>query len=81
MSSSASLPKLPFFQRAHAAAQKNPRKPAIIDTRTNKEHTYVDLLHDAQQFREKLLSASGDGDDLNEARVAALVPNGCASQR
>jgi hypothetical protein len=81
-SSSTPLPNIPFFQRAHAAAQKNPRKPAIIDTRTNKEHTYIDLLHDAQSFKEKLLatatSASSDS-DLNEARVAALVPNGCES--
>ena len=71
---SAPLPNLPFFQRAHAAALKNPSKPAIIDARTNKEHTYVDLLKDASQFREKIAKGS---EDIQQARVAALVPNGC----
>lgn len=70
------LPNLTFFQRAHAAALKNPSKPAIIDARTGKDHTYVDLLKDAAAFRDKI---SKGEQDINEARVAALVPNGCAS--
>ena len=69
------LPKLPFFQRAHAAAKKDPKKLAIIDTRTGKSHTYVNLLKDAQAFRKKLNTSSGA--DLQEARVASLIPNGC----
>lgn len=75
----ASLPNLPFFQRAHAAAKKDPKKPAIIDTRTNKTHTYVDLLKDAQAFRQKLVGENGPS-DLKEERIAALVPNGCELQ-
>ena len=75
MAASLPLPKLPFLERAHAAARKNPEKPAIIDRRTGKKHTYSDLLRDANEFKAKLLS---DGqDDLKEARVAALIPNGC----
>lgn len=70
------LPNLTFFQRAHAAALKNPSKPAIIDARTNKQHAYVDLMKDASQFREKIAKGS---DDIQQARVAALVPNGCKS--
>ena len=69
------LPNLTFFQRAHAAAKKNPKKPAIIDGRTGKSHTYADLLNDTSHFSHKLLA--GQGNDIKEARVAALVPNGC----
>lgn len=74
MAPSKPLPNLAFFQRAHAAAVKNPSKPAIIDARTGKEHTYVDLLKDAANFRSKI---SKGEDDIKEARVAALIPNGC----
>jgi len=70
----ANLPKLPFFERAHAAATKNSDKPAIIDSRTGKSHTYADLLRDANAFKAKLLSNGKQ--DLKEARVAALIPNG-----
>ena len=73
--SMANLPKLPFFERAHAAATKNSDKPAIIDGRTGKCHTYADLLRDANAFKAKLLT-NGE-QDLKEARVAALIPNGC----
>ena len=72
---SQAFPAVPFFQRAHAAATKNPGKPAIIDGRTGKKHTYADLLRDAASFRAKLLP-NGET-DLKEARIAALVPNGC----
>lgn len=71
------LPNIPFLARAHAAAKKNPTKPAIIDTRTGKSHTYVDLLKDAQDFRAKLVDEDKGETDLKEARVAALIPNGC----
>lgn len=69
------LPNLTFFSKAHAAALKNPSKPAIIDARTGKQHTYVDLLKDAAAFRDKI---SKGEEDIKEARVAALIPNGCA---
>lgn len=73
----AELPAIPFLIRARAHAEKNPDKPAIVDGRTGKEHTYADLLRDAAAFREQLLSNSAPGTtDLAEARVAALVPNG-----
>ena len=78
----AELPAIPFLVRARVHAEKNPDKPAIVDGRTGKEHTYADLLRDAAAFREQLLSNSTPGTtDLAEARVAALVPNGCKAHK
>lgn len=34
----------------------------------------MDLLKDASSFRDKIAKGK---EDINEARVAALVPNGC----
>jgi acyl-CoA synthetase (AMP-forming)/AMP-acid ligase II len=79
---SAELPAIPFLICARAAAEKNPDKPAIVDGRTRKEHTYADLLRDATTFREQLFSNLAPGTtDLAEARVAALVPNGCKAHK
>lgn len=69
------LPNIPFFKIAHDAALKSPQKPAIIDQRTGNHHTYADLLRDALAFRSQI---ARDGEhDLQEARVAALIPKGC----
>lgn len=75
--STPTLPRLPFFEKAVRAARATPSKPAIIDTRTGREHTYSDLLRDAHAFRGSLVGAEEHAEDLKEARVAALIPNGC----
>ncbi|KAL4782124.1 hypothetical protein BJX76DRAFT_333442 [Aspergillus varians] len=72
------LPSLPLFLAARKHAQSNPDKIAVIDATKGQEFTFAQLLADAAALKkhilEKLdLTSTGD---LQERRVAFLVPNG-----
>ncbi|RUS32694.1 hypothetical protein BC938DRAFT_474571 [Jimgerdemannia flammicorona] len=71
---SPALPSLLLFNLAshHAKVQLN-SKPAVVDRRTGNQHSYQDLVADVARLRLTLLDGK---DDLNEARIAFLFPNG-----
>src|SRR5579859_6824131 len=76
------LPSLPLFNRALIHATSEPyKKIAIIDRKTGTEHTYFDLLCDVALFRARILREANAYnkniiDDLQEARIAFICPNG-----
>ncbi|KAL4957304.1 hypothetical protein BDW69DRAFT_156640 [Aspergillus filifer] len=73
-----SLPSLPLFLEAKKHALANPDKIAVIDTTFAQQFTFAQLLSDAASLKKRILeelSLTGTG-DLEERRVAFLVPNG-----
>ncbi|KAL4925133.1 acyl-CoA synthetase [Aspergillus undulatus] len=73
-----SLPSLPLFLEAKKHALANPDKIAIIDTTKGQQFTFAQLLSDAAALKKRILeelSLTSTG-DLEERRVAFLVPNG-----
>ncbi|KAL2827530.1 hypothetical protein BDW59DRAFT_55502 [Aspergillus cavernicola] len=74
----AALPSLPLFLEARKHAQANPDKIAIIDTTKGQQFTFGQLLTDAAALKQRILGElclTSKG-DLEERRVAFLVPNG-----
>ncbi|KAL2822955.1 hypothetical protein BJX63DRAFT_375929 [Aspergillus granulosus] len=74
----ATLPSLPLFLEARKHASANPNKLAVIDTTKGQQFTFVQLLADAAALKKRILEEldlTGTG-DLEERRVAYLVPNG-----
>ncbi|KAL2840869.1 hypothetical protein BJY01DRAFT_236572 [Aspergillus pseudoustus] len=74
----AALPSLPLFLEARKHAQVNLNKIAVIDTTKGQQFTYIQLLADAAALKKRILeeldlTSTGD---LEERRIAYLVPNG-----
>ncbi|KAL4907176.1 hypothetical protein BDW74DRAFT_121814 [Aspergillus multicolor] len=72
------LPSLPLFLEAKKHAVANPDKVAVIDTAKGQQFTFAQLLADAAALKKRILeqldlTSTGD---LEERRVAFLVPNG-----
>ncbi|CAG8499669.1 7519_t:CDS:10 [Cetraspora pellucida] len=72
------LPNLPLFtQILHHAEIQRKHKPAIIDVKAGTSHSYRHLVSDIVELRKRLLKNAGTSvEDLKEARVAFLCPNG-----
>lgn len=72
------LPSLPLFLAAQQHAHNDPEKVAIIDTTKQQSFTFTQLLEDAAALRKHILDVLGltAAGDLNERRIAFLVPNG-----
>ncbi|KAL4891518.1 hypothetical protein BDV59DRAFT_208950 [Aspergillus ambiguus] len=73
-----SVPSLPLFLQAKCHAEENPQKIAVIDTTKTQQFTYSQLLTDTAALKQRLLQELHvpDGDDLDERRIAFLIPNG-----
>jgi acyl-CoA synthetase (AMP-forming)/AMP-acid ligase II len=73
-----SIPSLPLFVAAKETATANPDKVAVIDKSKEESFTYRQLLADVSKFKRVLLKQLGleTVADLDEKRVAFLVPNG-----
>jgi len=71
------IPSLPIFVAAEQHA-RNPEKIAVIDTTKQQSFTFVQLLADAAGLRKRILEELGlaSSGDLEERRIAFLVPNG-----
>jgi Acyl-CoA synthetases (AMP-forming)/AMP-acid ligases II len=70
------IPSLPLFVAAEQHARQNPEKIAVIDTTKQQSFTFVQLLADAAALRKRILEQLGLTADLEERRIAFLVPNG-----
>ncbi|KAJ5184081.1 hypothetical protein N7492_001697 [Penicillium capsulatum] len=72
------VPSLPIFVAAQQHAQNDPEKVAVIDATKQQSFTYVQLLEDAAALRKHILEQVGltAAGDLDERRIAHLVPNG-----
>ncbi|KAJ5813200.1 AMP-dependent synthetase/ligase [Penicillium robsamsonii] len=69
------IPSLPLFVAAEQHAQ-NPEKIAVVDTTKQQSFTFVQLLADAAALRKRIIEQLGLTGDLEERRIAFLVPNG-----
>ncbi|KAL4777107.1 hypothetical protein BDW60DRAFT_223171 [Aspergillus nidulans var. acristatus] len=72
------LPSLPLFLEAKKHALANPDKVAVIDTTKAQQFTFAQLLADAAALKKRILeelTLTSTG-DLDERRIAFLVPNG-----
>jgi acyl-CoA synthetase (AMP-forming)/AMP-acid ligase II len=72
------LPSLPLFLEAKKHALANPDKLAVIDTTKVQQFTFAQLLADAAALKKRILeelTLTSTG-DLDERRIAFLVPNG-----
>ncbi|EWC44950.1 hypothetical protein DRE_01009 [Drechslerella stenobrocha 248] len=63
-----------FAARNHAA--KTPGKPAVIDVKAGRAFKYFELLAGAAKVQRILVNALSVGGDLQEQRIAYLVPSG-----
>ncbi|KAF3911016.1 S-dihydroxybenzoyltransferase [Arthrobotrys entomopaga] len=71
------LPALPLFTVANEHATRRPGQAAVIDVKLSKSFTYSELLAGAARVRSLILEALGcDSPDIQEQRVAFLVPSG-----
>ena len=72
------LPSLPIFLAAQQHAQNDSAKIAVIDTTKQQSFTFTQLLEDTAILRKKILELLGltASGDLDERRIAFLVPNG-----
>ena len=69
------IPSLPLFLAAQQHAQNDPAKVAVIDATKQQSFTYTQLLEDAAGLRKQITEHLGLT-DLEERRIAFLVPNG-----
>ncbi|KAJ5194550.1 uncharacterized protein N7498_007988 [Penicillium cinerascens] len=69
------IPSLPLFLAAQQHAQIDPAKVAVIDATKQQSFTYTQLLEDAAGLRKQITEQLGFT-DLEERRIAFLVPNG-----
>ncbi|RIB07082.1 putative peroxisomal AMP binding enzyme [Gigaspora rosea] len=66
-----------FYHRSDLIFQHGVLKPAIIDIKAGTSHSYCNLVSDIIELRKQLLKNAGTSiEDLKEARVAFLCPNG-----
>lgn len=70
------IPTLPLFAAAEQYARDNPNKIAVIDATKQESFTFVQLLADAAALRKRIIEQLGLTEDLDERRIAFLVPNG-----
>lgn len=72
------LPSLPLFLEARKHALSNPDKIAVVDTAKGQQFTFTQLLADAAALKKRILEELdlASTGDLEERRVAFLVPNG-----
>lgn len=71
----ASIPSLPLFLEAKKHATVHPNKVAVVDRTKGQSFTYRQLLTDVSATKKWLVEELRT-DDLNEKRIAFLVPNG-----
>jgi len=73
-----SIPSLPLFLEAKKHASKTPDKIAIVDRSKGQSFTYRQLLADVSAVKRWLLEelALESTGDLQERRIAFLIPNG-----
>lgn len=69
------IPSLPLFVAAQKHAQNDPEKVAIVDATKQQSFTYTQLLEDAAGLRKQITDQLALT-DLEERRIAFLVPNG-----
>jgi len=69
------IPSLPLFLAAQQHAQNDPAKVAVLDATKQQSFTYTQLLEDAAGLRKQITEKLGLI-DLEERRIAFLVPNG-----
>lgn len=69
------IPSLPLFVAAQQHAKNDPEKVAVIDATKQQSFTYTQLLEDAAGLRKQITDLLGLA-DLDERRIAFLVPNG-----
>ncbi|RAH75758.1 acetyl-CoA synthetase-like protein [Aspergillus japonicus CBS 114.51] len=74
----AALPELPLFCAAKEHAQTRPDHIAVDDATKGQQFTYRQLLADTAALKQRLLEtlALTETGDLEERRIAFLVPNG-----
>jgi len=70
------LPLLAVFEAAKSQANANSEKIAIIDVARGKSFSYTQLLHDVSEVRMRLFKLLKVDNDLDERRIAFLVPAG-----
>jgi acyl-CoA synthetase (AMP-forming)/AMP-acid ligase II len=70
------IPTLPLFAAAEQHARDNPDKIAVVDAAKQESFTFVQLLADAAALRKRIIEQLGLTEDLDERRIAFLVPNG-----
>ncbi|KAJ6015206.1 hypothetical protein N7540_009797 [Penicillium herquei] len=72
------LPSLPLFLAAQQHAHNDTHKVAIIDATKKESFTFTQLLEDTAVLRKRILELLGltTTGDLEERRIAFLVPNG-----
>lgn len=70
------FPDLPIFR---AIASHDPKRPAIIHSKSERQFTYGELLKDVEGAKitlyNQLRSASAQGESIGGQRVAFLVEN------
>lgn len=69
------IPSIPLFVAAQLHAKRDPEKVAIIDATKKESFTFTQLLEDAAGLRKRITDQLGLS-DLEERRIAFLVPNG-----
>lgn len=70
-----SLPSLPLFVEAKKHSTTDSKKVAVIDSTKGESFTYKQLLSDVSERKKWLLEQLSLA-DLDERRIAFLVPNG-----
>ncbi|KAF7169623.1 hypothetical protein CNMCM5623_002245 [Aspergillus felis] len=70
-----SIPSLPLFLEAQKVSQHNAGKVAVIDAAKGEQFTYTQLLLDTTALK-KIILEELQLADLEERRIAFLVPNG-----
>lgn len=70
------IPLLPLFAAAEQHARQDPDKIAVVDATKQQSFTFVQLLADAAALRKRIIEQLRLTDDLEERRIAFLVPNG-----
>ncbi|GIK05731.1 hypothetical protein Aspvir_009844 [Aspergillus viridinutans] len=70
-----SIPSLPLFLEAQKVSQHNAGKVAVIDATKGEQFTYTQLLVDTAALK-KIILEELRLKDLEERRIAFLVPNG-----
>ena len=66
------LPKLPILE---AIASHEPKKTAIVHSKSGRSFTYGELLNDVAEGRDRL-GATANGRGLENQRLAFLFENG-----
>ncbi|OJJ45057.1 hypothetical protein ASPZODRAFT_100198 [Penicilliopsis zonata CBS 506.65] len=77
-STTASIPSLPLFLAAKQHAETEPEKVAVVDVTKGQSFTFAQLLADAAALKQQILDQLSlvDAADLDERRIAFLIPNG-----